>query len=220
MKKILCVLMIALMLMGTAFAEEEFTLHNGTKFGMTIDEVIESEKEQGNSFRKVSDKKITGDVTILGLAATIDFSFSSDDELTKQVYHFLPDTDFSFLEYNYKKVYGTPDCSSVTGESLVLPEPSFTELLPPKDAAIKCGGAEMDLPQISWSYSDMKFDQWLIEKDAGFIAIELYGKVLYGHVEGNSPVKVGWVSCVEYRLFDKEDVYSKREESARKLGDI
>ena len=58
MKKIICVLLVVMMLMGTAFAEEEFTLHNGTKFGMTSEEVIEIERENGFDYGHwVSDDK-------------------------------------------------------------------------------------------------------------------------------------------------------------------
>ena len=49
MKKIICVLLVVMMLMGTTFAEEEFTLHNGTKFGMTSEEVVSLEKKNGVS---------------------------------------------------------------------------------------------------------------------------------------------------------------------------
>lgn len=47
MKKMLCVLLVALMLWGTALAEGGFTLHNGTEFGMTSDEVIRIESQNG-----------------------------------------------------------------------------------------------------------------------------------------------------------------------------
>jgi len=48
MKKIISlILMIAMLISVSAFAEEEFSLHNGIKFGMTKDEVLRTEIEAG-----------------------------------------------------------------------------------------------------------------------------------------------------------------------------
>ena len=57
MKKALLVLVSLVLMLATqfAFADEEFTLHNGTKFGMNKDEVLKIESSKGFSVTYDSD---------------------------------------------------------------------------------------------------------------------------------------------------------------------
>ena len=57
MKKIVCLLLVLLILAIipiSCTASEEFSMHSGVKFGMTMDEVIEAEKANGFSCNKRS----------------------------------------------------------------------------------------------------------------------------------------------------------------------
>lgn len=134
MKKVLCILMVALMLIGTAFAEEEFTLHNGTKFGMTADEVISLENQKGlilslqDYFWFAPDgnnpsqecERYSGSTTVASIKDTYigyDFSF---DSLFHMIYYFTSSKDFDFnefdtIEHGLQDKYGRTDYTYLSG---------------------------------------------------------------------------------------------------------
>ena len=73
MKKALLVLVSLVLMLATqfAFADEEFTLHNGTKFGMNKDEVLKIESSKGFSVTYDSDFNcVLGTGTIANQADT------------------------------------------------------------------------------------------------------------------------------------------------------
>ncbi len=125
MKKLLCVIMAALMLMGTAFAEEEFTLHNGTKFGMTTEEVSEMESSNGNYFNDNGyGSLVSTHNTVAGQPnTTISYVFR-DGKLFSMQYEFEFDNDdytsqYNTIEEGLIKKYGETTYNSIS--SIVLP---------------------------------------------------------------------------------------------------
>ncbi len=151
MKKMLCVMLVALMLMGTAFAEKEFTLHNGTKFGMTLEEVRQLEQEtiDGplNAKWGITLKNYESNGYLLGMRAVIaGYDNTSlcygfiDNKLVAMYYGFKTDANTIFDEYynieqGLVKKYGEAEYSSTNGLSLptvqIYPTASFIDYITP-----------------------------------------------------------------------------------------
>ena len=142
MKKIICVLLVVMMLMGTAFAEEEFTLHNGTKFGMSGDDIVSLESEAGiylsedeAPYGKVYEAK----TTVAGVHDTALSYMLWNDELYCMTYSFTEDNpDFSFDEYfnienGLIQKYGETQYSSQTQQSIPSRMPYKTTKLIDKE---------------------------------------------------------------------------------------
>lgn len=126
MKKIVSLmLMIAMLLSVSAFADEEFTLHSGTKFGMSVDEVVKLEQEAGFDVRK-STLETDGFLQVKGKIAGHDdasanYYFTDSGALYRMYYRFSGD-DYQAMENTLEKKYGATEYSSLTGMSL----PMFT----------------------------------------------------------------------------------------------
>lgn len=134
MKKIISLLLMVAMLFGvSAFAaEEEFTLHSGTTFGMSVDEVVKLEKDAGFNVEKGEQKAAEG----MGLAFSVESSVRAtgkiagfdnttayysfeDGELYRMCYVFEGNC-FQELENALEKKYGTTEYCSLSG--MVMPE--------------------------------------------------------------------------------------------------
>lgn len=134
MKKLLCVIMAALMLMGTAFAEEEFTLHNGVKFGMDKDEV--KRQESANGFEIGKDNY--GEGIIAGYYGAVyyrfDLSWHGDDLVNgvrKCQYRFFDsDTNrYSTLSRGLTDKYGSPMRSNTDSTFFPVEDELHTNVL-------------------------------------------------------------------------------------------
>ncbi len=220
MKRITAIFLTVLLVMTSAasLADEPFSLHAGTHFGMTAEEVIEAEKGKGNLFSKNDQGNVEGRTTILDNAATITYMFDQEGKLRQQRYAFKT-LDITALAASYEKVYGRPDCTSTSGETLILPESSFTGFPSAEDAGHSLGGPDSYL--CSYSYSpDTTYYQWLLEKEEGYVAIEVYGKFVRCKVTNHATQTIGALIFVDYRIFDKEAVQTERQEQVDKLNDI
>lgn len=124
MKKIhmvVLLLVIALCASSCASSPSAFTLHNGTKFGMTINEVIAEESKHGFfTETKVEETgtantKISASGEFVGHGkGKMTYAFSSDGKLIQFNYRFENSNadDFKKLNTSLIKKYGTPDYSS------------------------------------------------------------------------------------------------------------
>ena len=120
MKRVIVLFCAALLLWATicVAGAEDFTLHNGTTFGMTVDAVVEKEKAGGFDLQKSSydDYLYSGTGTIANQAdSTISYRFSENDSLVQMDYSFDSIETFSTVEQGLDKKYGTTDYSSATG---------------------------------------------------------------------------------------------------------
>lgn len=129
MKKIIGMILMAAILFSTlAFAEEEFTLHNGTKFGMTEKEVVEAEANKGFELKRDSSVK-TRNVSIVGIGTIanqkdtiIDYCFQ-DDQLYEMFYEFvITEISYNAIENSLVEKYGNTEFSSETGYTLCQTE--------------------------------------------------------------------------------------------------
>lgn len=115
MKKIVALLLVATILISvSAFAEEGFTLHNGTRFGMNKSEVIETEQQNGFTVKPDEDS-LCGKGTIANQPNTnITYSFENN-ELNYMCYTFTSAETYDAIESGLIKKYGETDYSSNTG---------------------------------------------------------------------------------------------------------
>lgn len=139
MKKMLCVLLIALMLAEMAYAEEEFVLHNGTKFGMSPDEVVSIESGNGVSLEKREYHGIMykGYAKVAGIDNTEITYYFGEDGLFGMSYEFKSDVfeidydEFTNIENGLINKYGETEYSSTTGK--YLPSIAVYKNSPDKD---------------------------------------------------------------------------------------
>jgi len=173
MKKIICLVISLIVVFSSISAlAEEFTLHSGVKFGMTMDEVKEKELAKGNEFVEEEDKLTSkNSITIINYPSQIVFYFS-ENALEREQYRF-DETDVSTIVSEYTRVYGTPDCSSVSGEVLVLPDESFVGSMP--SAKEVCGpvvinlGYSPDNGLFTYGETELETYQWMIEVEGGCV---------------------------------------------------
>lgn len=118
MKKALFVLVSLVLMLATqfAFADEEFTLHNGTKFGMNKDEVLKIESSKGFSVTYEPEfNQLSGRGTIAAQADTgICYFFGDNNSLYKMSYEFSDINCFYNIEKNLIAKYGETEYSSDT----------------------------------------------------------------------------------------------------------
>lgn len=223
MKRVIClVVAIVLSLCATTAFAEKYTLHSGVEFGMPADEVIAKQKERGNTFQMEGDRlKNTNKITILDLDASIFYDFDRDGHLTRQQYYFR-DVNFAPLKDEFEKVYGSHNCSSISGSKLVLPANSFSGPLPSAKEMVSkvLGSGIADKSYVKSEASDLIYYQWLIEVDEGYVVIEEYGYEYYVKIDKNPKQLIATVCLVDYRLFSKEDIEGAQNENAQKYNDI
>ena len=218
MKKIISlVLMVVVLFSVSALSEEEFTLHSGVTFGMTSDEIIAKQNERGNSF-SMQDGRLTNSnsLSILDVDADIFYDFDENGKMTRQQFYFK-NINFAPLAKDFAKVYGEPDCSSILGTHLVLPDASFYGPLPTgQEFADKMFNSYL----VTGSRGDLLYYQWLVEAEGGYVVIEEYGYEYYAKVGKNPSYKIGSICLVDYRYFTKEAIDDVQTENAMKYGDI
>ena len=174
MKRLFSILLVlslmAICLLGSALADE-FTVHSGVKFGMTVDEVvaaetaagfnpeIKNENQAGNDrFYNCEDKHLTtqfvevdGQIAGQNDSSVIYHFNKTDGRLNSSVYEFYisPDT-FNILRENLIKKYGEPDTGlSAAFHSILKPDAyNFIDYCKPYS-------------KITYHYDDM----WLIPQD-------------------------------------------------------
>lgn len=181
MKRMLVlVLMVAMLFSVSAFAEETFTLHSGTKFGMTSQEVAQIELEKGFEMT-VSHYEDSGEYSAYGRGriANMDntsmwYSFSSDDSLYDLLYEFDEGDDdlaktlikFETIEEGLVAKYGATEYCSETGFSFpVLGFKGRSERF--KNKYPYDGGVEYKGKQAECSHTRVAYSHRLIELDDG-----------------------------------------------------
>lgn len=124
MKKIISlVLMVVMLFSVSAFAEEEvFTLHNGTTFGMTMEEVIELEANGGFALEKEKEPLKAGNDILRGIGTIANQKDSKigycflDNQLYEMYYEFVTtETSYNAIENSLVEKYGDTEFSSKTG---------------------------------------------------------------------------------------------------------
>ena len=185
MKRIIgvCITLIMVLIMVNSSIAEDFTLHSGVKFGMTLDEITALESAKGFNLEDIDAdygfsriayiKKIRG--KIAGIEKSfIDYLFDENNKMFAATYSLgtLPEEwepDYSNIENALIKKYGDPD-------NVVLPlvnRIGFAPLGFPNSL-----GLEMEKEGTFPPYSS-----WLVHEDNGnYVAIVHYkiGITLYG----------------------------------------
>lgn len=138
MKRISSLLLICVMiLLGAVANAEEFTLHNGTTFGMTPQEVIEIETAKGFTFEQTTPNGsgcLTTKGTVAGQIDTnIDYYFS-DNGLYDMIYRFSDGQSFASIEQGLEKKYGPTEYTSSSG--MVYPDFTVYEKEFPTDLTL------------------------------------------------------------------------------------
>ncbi len=150
--------MIAMLFSMSAFAEEEFTLHNGLKFGMTKDEVYETEKAAGVHLIEDDTWDYIWEGTIAGEWNSKLCISINDSGLDKVVYEFDSLESYDTLNNGLNEKYGKTTYSSETGVYLDEPTTDHIDSLP---------------YVFTDTYSNARYSQWLIPySDTQSILIE------------------------------------------------
>lgn len=157
MKKIFClILMIAVLLSSTSFAEEEFTLRKGIKFGDTMDTILQ--KETSLTRKSETSNVFTG--KIAGYSdASCEFAFDDNGGLKSMTYCFdcfsrdttnnTYDTLYDSLVRQYGKAEGNTggNCEMIIGPA--IDSMAFWVYLM----------GELD----GWSANYYDYDEWIIK---------------------------------------------------------
>lgn len=148
MKKIIGIILIITILFSTlAFAEEEFTLHNGTKFGMEPSEVEKIEAENGLTLEIEADENegvhscfyLHGETKIANCDSTAIWYKFKDDALYQLLYRFDGDDSYIGIENSLIIKYGETAYSSITGIAF----PTVGDIFTPFES-YSTGGATYD----------------------------------------------------------------------------
>lgn len=129
MKKIISLmLMVAMLFSVVAFAEdEEFTLHNGTKFGMGLSEVYKMEKEHGIILTKQEDGRcLYTDTKIANQDDTHMTYYFRNGSLYQLRYVFTDADSYVGIENGLLNKYGETSYSSLTGTAFPAIKDVFT----------------------------------------------------------------------------------------------
>ena len=184
MKKIISmILMIAMLISVSAFAEEEFTLHSNVKFGMSLSEVKTCESENGFTLEKYlsgSTYDIHGKIAGLD-SSWIYYSFDGN-KLIQAKYEFPAGSDYAYNQSveesrsDYAKIsdllnekYGLSEYNTLTGKIYTVPK-----MINTKDDALTCSSfGEHDYwkqPDRAWAdtdYTTLSYEEWLIDQPDG-----------------------------------------------------
>ena len=240
MKKIISlVLMVAMLISISAFAEDEFTLHNGTKFGMTVEEVINQEMMNGYTVVKSEDfDGLYGEGIIAGRSPSA-LRFFFDDEAERgmvqcnYVFFTTSETNFNNMNDQLIKKYGEPTYTAENDTFCPVPikyQPYRYGLY-----AASCPYTYRSLTENTFSTSDGSFQyyfayecplysQWLIpQTDGGAILIDHSAVVEYkqGYYDNERNRNLDMTTAYEtitYSLLSKEQV-DLIEMNANKISD-
>lgn len=185
MKKILSVLIFLVMLMSVSAVAEEFTLHSGTKFGMSANEVKRLEAQNGFKFSTTpySDTDLQGTGIVANQSnTTIYYSISATQGVTQMQYVFENHKSFDAIEEGLIAKYGETDYSSETWKEF----PQLVKM-----------GSGCTIPFTSYDYNTLSFarkdysHRILKTEDGLYVFIEHYtsesgnifsSRVSYSHV--------------------------------------
>lgn len=135
MKKAVSILLIALFILGITVnaicegtAVEDYSLHNGTKFGMTKDEVIQIEADAGFELKPYAgtDYMLFGGGTIAGVPnSQIYYHFDGDGKLFQMRYslnagYHKSEEDYNKINQMLVEKYGETQYSSKTNKNLPI----------------------------------------------------------------------------------------------------
>ena len=205
MKKAISLLLLLVLLLGltsNSFSEE-FTLHNGTTFGMTRDEVIETEAAAGFTVEKDEESGyLHGEGMIANQADTgISYHFDEKDALFYMYYSFsVPDT-YDVVEQGLIKKYGPTDYNSETGLKFPHLEGKNWGTVP-FDSFINFDGIDS---QVKMEATIGKYSHRLIDLPNGqsiFIEHYTYSYLQYVYGEFNYSNDGHYV---KYRLLDENE---------------
>lgn len=195
MKKALFVLISLVLMLATqfAFADEEFTLHNGTKFGMTLSEILNKEQKEGYFTGISEDSTEQLLITRGGVFAgrengNMVYALDDDGKLV-QFHYFFQDAsldDFNSLNSSLITKYGNPDYSSEMGNSFDVEAKWYpgsddrgimtitTGQAPITGASINGTRTRSFFMNFSgvniynyWDYDCIKYAQWVIRSNDG-----------------------------------------------------
>ena len=227
MKKIISlVLMVAMLFSLSAFAEEEeFTLHSGVKFGMTLEEVKTCEENAGFTFREYFD----GSYCIEGKIAGIDESqinyYFVDGALVQGLYTFpvaspqahhqsidVSRADYAAISDLLNEKYGVSEYCTLT--SKIYPVPSIIN-----DDLICSSFGEHDFwkhPERAWAhcnYATQIYEEWLIYlPDGSGVYIH---HCLYGNTDG-----IETYHKIYYTIYDAETISEINDASEKASSDL
>lgn len=176
-----------------ALADEEFTLHNGTKFGMTLGEILDVEQKEGYFTGISEDSTEQLLITRGGVFAgrengNMVYALDEDGKLV-QFHYFFQDAsldDFNSLNSSLVTKYGNPDYSSEMGNSFDVeakwyPGPDDRGIMTLTTGQAPITGASIDgtytraffmsfagIDTYSyWDYDCNKYAQWIIQLNDG-----------------------------------------------------
>lgn len=114
MKKILFVLLAFVMLSVSTAIGEGFTLHNGTTFGMTKEQVMDTEKLAGVDLVDNSWSN-SWEGTIAGQTGTLYYYYDDDGKLNSMNYSFNSPDGYDLMNEGLCEKYGNPKYTEETG---------------------------------------------------------------------------------------------------------
>ncbi len=192
MKKIVSLLLSLMIFVcfSCSASAEAFTIHNGTTFGMTEEEVFALEKEHGFS-REDSD---TYGPNVKGKVAgfedsTVYYGFNSDGKLVSVTYNIGQDSNTSRYNTIYdglQSKYGNP-----TGDFILFDVGADNMLI--KNYSILSGLLAVSIPNL---------DQWIVPIDNGYVCIT----AINYYVKQRSDIREVWISYE----FVTEETYNSR----------
>lgn len=205
MKRIISLVLMFAMLFGvSAFAEEDFTLHNGTKFGMAIEEVIAIEGNNGFSLSPdETGTSCRGEGTIANQPnSSIYYVFGDNNSLWRMCYGFNSLETFDIVEKGLISKYGNTDFSSDTG--LAFPN-IYTDPEAPQSSVPLTSYYEAN-EIIAFDARLLEYSHRLIELDDGqCIFIEHYAWVRDCLVYGEISSVWEWHD-LNYRLLTPDEI--------------
>lgn len=162
MKRLVSLLMVfAMMMISTAWAEE-FTIHSGVKFGMSVDEVIAAEKANGFSAKLNDNGEVSFEGQVAGYKETNVYYQFVNQYLVSARYQFnanrTKDDIFKVVQRTLTEKYGEPIAEDgyldfeIEGETVL-------------DFYAECA---------SYGSCDVKaFSQWVYPISSGYVNIML-----------------------------------------------
>ena len=214
MKKIISlILMIAMLISVSAFAEEEFSLHNGVKFGMTSEEVAAIEEASGFKYHQY-DTHGTIDGKIAG----------QEDASIFFYYNNSPDAyDIPYCEDNglYKCTYGFSNGSYDTlYDALVSKYGQATYDL--NDQHISVSQSFYNTSNCSWNTDGDKISlirQWLVPYNDTYILIDLSKRSSSFDMGFGAALEIV-VVCINYMVLPYEVVAEINETNSQMVNDL
>ncbi len=246
-KTISLVLMIAMLFSVSAFAEE-FTLHNGTKFGMSMQDVADAELSKGFSVSPEGDG-LYGEGTIAGRSpSAVRYFFDENEKLVHCDYFIYLNQQNSSNNGDYTSTnesliskYGTPVATEETGTPLAV----YSDLSPSVKGLFKMDDTGYPVTGESISgeiytvpigddgknaklvmYECPRYSQWLIEQaDGTAILIDHCYIIERYHFSINGELAPGddylsYYEMINYTLLSAEEVESLNESTDKAMDDL